>query len=980
MPVCTREELVGRLEECGLLSDEDLQQVRDSQAADESVSESDASGGPAMLLARRLVKQKKLNRWQAQALLSGVRIRLGKYTLLDQIGVGDTGTVYRARHASLDREVALKTLSRQYTNDPRIVGEFLTQARAIASLDHRNLIHVFDINQDRDRYFLVLEHVSGSDAQRIVDEHGALPLARAADIVRQAADGLACAHASGLVHGHLKPANVLLDSQSVVKIASLGAGRLADETEHAFAAPEVLAGTSAAPPADVFALGCIFYLLLTGKSPIVRSIAGRTIADAGSIAATRSDAPTLFIDLVGRMMAADPTARPDCVQVAQELGAWLKEQKSESSAGAAKVRKLPTAKPLPDTSQPAAVIAPVIVSAEPLGDEVIPAAAPVLSPQPAGVEVASASGLPISIVTTQRSATTQKSPSAPPAEANAGGASAKSAPLPAAVSALSSRRARWPLFVALGAALVVLAAVFAVGGYLLFFRSDEPTPIAATDSNAAAGPDRQSKTDAASPGDAEGDITLGASAPGSTADAGGDSPGANSTGGNALATLAEAAGATQPQTASPPSATEPPPTVPATPLPQPGQVGGADAGASTAAPPTSPDAAASPPEQATAPMPTAPPPTPPGEATAAAAAPVTPAPATPATATPTQPATEPPAAENPFRDLPLSVDLPPQAPAPSPIVWAVVHNRPEDQFFAALHGGDMAAPKPGQAFYLKPGKGGASTRDWEFYLRYSDDDETGRLIARAEIVEQNLQFTWTEQAPQEPVSLHLKNCVLHLRSQGFEHSLALRKPVVAEPLIVSFDKRPKAALVELDDPPKPEAIRVEIDVLEGEFGDYHFDPEKTFPGSRGQTSILIGKPAEPLFGLLVESDLKKRLELKQMPYFYNKLSERKVPITAASMKLAETKVVTEAERYRLQQLQLNTITDAEQRKALQEQITAVERQLAAAENTKKQFEQFKSIVEQVNNTGRIHFRVFVQTGTSQLELARSASAAPAAAN
>ena len=148
-----------------------------------------------------------VNKWQALQLLAGrFALTLGKYKLLDQIAAGEAERVYLAEHTSLGRQVALKTLSRRQTTEhPELVQQLIQDARKLAALDHRNLVHVYDVDSADDRFFVVFEHVTGCTLHEIVDRDGPLPLQQAAQYAAQAASGIAIAHAQNLVHGALRP-------------------------------------------------------------------------------------------------------------------------------------------------------------------------------------------------------------------------------------------------------------------------------------------------------------------------------------------------------------------------------------------------------------------------------------------------------------------------------------------------------------------------------------------------------------------------------------------------------------------------------------------------------------------------------------------------------------------------------------------------------------------------------------------------------
>jgi len=312
----TTTDLVRLLTRSGILTAQQLDQV--AQLAEQTFS--------ARKLARRLIGKNLLTRWQASQLLAGwYKLQLGKYRLCEQIERSETGRVFRAEHIQLDRQVAIKTLSRRFTRDARIVQQFLDEARAVSQLDHGNILHVFDIDQEEDLYFLIMEYIEGDDLQHLVMDQGPLAHDMVIEILRQAASGLAYLHELGMIHRDLCPANVMLDEHGQVKLIGLGFGMLASACRpptdqhpaktNPWLAPELLAD-NAVPDArtDIYGLGCIARWLLTG--PILDT--DHAEPDAGSsrpMSVPRgeiplpSDLPADFVAVLDKMCARNPDDR-----------------------------------------------------------------------------------------------------------------------------------------------------------------------------------------------------------------------------------------------------------------------------------------------------------------------------------------------------------------------------------------------------------------------------------------------------------------------------------------------------------------------------------------------------------------------------------------------------------------------------------------------------------------------------------------------
>ncbi len=235
-------------------------------------------------LARELLNRDWLTPFQANQLLNGKGrdLVLGRYVLLQRLGKGGMAQVFKARHPESGRVVALKLLRPERTDNPAIVERLFREVRATARLRHLNVAAVYDAGEADGRYFTILEYLEGTDLDRLVRENGPLPPARAGDYARQAALGLRHIHEFGLVHRDIKPDNLFLTNAGVIKILDLGLARLAgaaDKVHHLTVTGMVLGSLDYIAPeqatrsetadirADIYALGCTLYFLLTGKPP-----------------------------------------------------------------------------------------------------------------------------------------------------------------------------------------------------------------------------------------------------------------------------------------------------------------------------------------------------------------------------------------------------------------------------------------------------------------------------------------------------------------------------------------------------------------------------------------------------------------------------------------------------------------------------------------------------------------------------------------
>src|SRR5262245_31001276 len=166
-------------------------------------------------VAAQIIEKKVLTRYQAELLLAGqgdACVIAGRYRILEKLGEGGMGAVYKAHDTHLDRDVAVKVLPAHRLNDADALARFHREARALAKLSHPNIVQAYDNGDDKGRHFLVMEYVEGVNLSAILREQGAIPPTLAADMIYQAALGLQHAHDKGLVHRDLKPANLLLAS------------------------------------------------------------------------------------------------------------------------------------------------------------------------------------------------------------------------------------------------------------------------------------------------------------------------------------------------------------------------------------------------------------------------------------------------------------------------------------------------------------------------------------------------------------------------------------------------------------------------------------------------------------------------------------------------------------------------------------------------------------------------------------------------
>lgn len=369
-PVASVEALVRAIEKSGLIATEAFDQVREAAA----------KANDPKALARDLVKAGSLTRWQAEQLINGYhRLTVGKYKLLDQIGTVPTGRLYLAEHSQFGRRHTLKVLARRLASNPVAVNQFLASAQNACGLDHRNISHVYDVSQDKTGYFVVMEHVEGQDLEQLVERTGRVNVALALNFIGQAAEGLAYAHAKGVVHGDLKPLNLFRDHSGTIKILEIGqagTGAIpeaegADESVEMaalaaviFQAPELRGDGEAANVAcDVYSIGSVLCFLLTGRAAKDATAAVKTLEAIAEI-------PHEAIALVSRLMAVEPAERPATMEEVQAAVGIVARKLAEDEIAKRNKRKqpansLPKAVPLPVGNAIAASGGPPIVVVQP---------------------------------------------------------------------------------------------------------------------------------------------------------------------------------------------------------------------------------------------------------------------------------------------------------------------------------------------------------------------------------------------------------------------------------------------------------------------------------------------------------------------------------------------------------------------------------------------------------------------------------------
>jgi len=323
------------------------------------------------IVARRWLTAMQLKMyWQGR----GEELYLNQYVLMDKIGEGGMGEVYRAWHRPMDRIVALKLIRPERLDNPDAIGRFRREIQAAASLSHENVVMAYDADEADGRNFFVMEYVDGRNLWDIVQSSGRLSVRRACDLIRQAALGLQHAHERGMVHRDIKPNNLLVNGVQSLKILDMGLARRTTPSANAetvdqltrdgmavgtpdFIAPEQARDASSADiRADIYSLGATLYYLLTAQPPFpggsaTEKMLRHSVDPIPDPSRLRPDIPPYLAAIVAKMMAKSPKDRFEIpMQVAEKLAVFSIDP---AAAASGILRRAPRAEePLSDFTDP----------------------------------------------------------------------------------------------------------------------------------------------------------------------------------------------------------------------------------------------------------------------------------------------------------------------------------------------------------------------------------------------------------------------------------------------------------------------------------------------------------------------------------------------------------------------------------------------------------------------------------------------------
>ena len=320
------EELLQLIRKSGMIDEGKLAGYLERRTAGRGLPEDPREASDAM------IRDGLLTAFQAEQFLLGKwrGFTIGKYKLLERVGVGGMGQVFLCEHMFMKRRVAIKVLPPAKAEQPAALGRFYREARAAGALEHPNIVRTHDIDQDGNLHFIVMEYVDGANLLDIVKNFGPLELGRAVHYIRQTALGLDFAFRGGIIHRDIKPGNILIDRKGATKLLDLGLARFYNDTTDMltvkyddkivlgtadYVAPEQVANSHAVDVrADIYALGASFYFVLAGHPPFPNGTVSQKLLwhrtkDPTPIRQIRPEVPEGLAAIVAKMMHKDVNQR-----------------------------------------------------------------------------------------------------------------------------------------------------------------------------------------------------------------------------------------------------------------------------------------------------------------------------------------------------------------------------------------------------------------------------------------------------------------------------------------------------------------------------------------------------------------------------------------------------------------------------------------------------------------------------------------------
>ncbi|HQR06441.1 MAG TPA: protein kinase [Gemmatales bacterium] len=343
MSISQREQFVSALSKSGLIETNTLQHLLEQHRAK-----------TPELLGQWLVENKHITKFQYKQLKAGraTGFLLAGYVIKDLIGSGAGGHVYRAMHTAMNREVALKILPAEQSQDKAVLERFYREARATAQLQHPNIVQVFDMSQGAGVHFLVMELVDGITLGKLLERQGSFAYSRAVNMAVQVAKGLQHAHERGIIHRDIKPANLIINRQGIVKILAMGLAKSlvkpSDQLTGQLSPSKLLNTMEYQSPeqslvgkvdhrADIYSLGATLYAMMMGRPPYdsitVQQMMNRQQADLPNANQFKASVPIELQSIILKMLAKNPQDRFQSMnEVIEALEPWTQTRPVERKA------------------------------------------------------------------------------------------------------------------------------------------------------------------------------------------------------------------------------------------------------------------------------------------------------------------------------------------------------------------------------------------------------------------------------------------------------------------------------------------------------------------------------------------------------------------------------------------------------------------------------------------------------------------------
>jgi len=334
-------------------------------------------------LAEHLIREKILTEYQAKRFLNNKShgMVVGRYAILDRLGSGSMGRVYKAQHLMMERVVALKIIAPEIANNDRVVARFHREMKLVGRLDHPNVVRAFDADQINKVLYIVMEYVSGQSlSQRY--RKGPIPPQDMVNFAAQAALGLSHAHSQGIVHRDIKPSNLLLSEDQKLKVLDLGLGVLMEADEQTsfatadgiavgtidYMSPEQACGRDVDGRSDLFSLGCSMYHLMSGRLPFpgenpIERLGKRISGRPEPLSEVMPGLPPGLSEVMDKLLAQKPNDRFQSAEEAAEAMQALIRPKVKRAAAPAPAKPVPERAPAPEP--PAPPPPPVVVTERP---------------------------------------------------------------------------------------------------------------------------------------------------------------------------------------------------------------------------------------------------------------------------------------------------------------------------------------------------------------------------------------------------------------------------------------------------------------------------------------------------------------------------------------------------------------------------------------------------------------------------------------